>query len=207
MQRFEFLFLFKFLFYLSALNSFLLYCQQGTKGKESIGGYKSHPEPPGVHNYHSTISVPRTTARSRKAGSPPHSHTPNPPTHTPDKQTKPTQINQKTSNIAAKQSSSTKAQTATTLTTTTKNSSSSSTTTAAVHKSSSKSATTTPAAAATTKTSFAVQKIDSPYSDMKAANPVKARTTRNSMQDVFLITALEESISGLYFELLFFCAI
>ncbi len=45
------------------------------------------------------------------------------------------------------------------------------------------------------KSAYVTPKVEPPFTDIKA-HPIKPRTTRNSMQDVFLITALEESISG-----------
>eukprot|EP00794_Sanderia_malayensis_P020215 gene20215-22191_t len=45
------------------------------------------------------------------------------------------------------------------------------------------------------KSSYTVPKSEGPFPEIKA-HPIKPRTTRNSMQDVFLITALEESISA-----------
>lgn len=156
---------------------------QGAKGKDSTGGYKNHPEPPGIHNFHgSPAPTPRSTARSRKAGSPPPLQPVTQPTHTPDKQ--PNTPKQNTP----------KANTSTTI----KNPPSSTTkATPPVSKppmTSQKVALPKPIAPIS-KASFAAQKIESPFVDIKP-HPVKPRTTRNSMQDVFLITALEESISG-----------
>jgi len=144
-----------------------------TKGKDSTSVYKSHPEPPGIHQYHASSPTPRTTARSRKAGSPSHSLSANASNTTPDKSSKSLQNSQKGSNSAVKHSSSVRGQ---------------------VNVSKQVSLQKVSSKPATPKASFAVQKIDTSFSDMKA-NPVKARTTRNSMQDVFLINAIEESIS------------
>eukprot|EP00795_Rhopilema_esculentum_P002773 gene2773-996_t len=151
---------------------------KGAKGSSS-GGYKNHSEPPGIHNFHQTHQpTPRTTARSRKAGSPPPLNPGTPPSNPHEKSTKTTQSTQKTTNTPAKQPVQSAKPTAV-------NPKPSIT---PLKGSQPKSSAPNP------KPNFGAQKIDSPFADMKP-HPVKPRTTRNSMQDVFLITALEESIS------------
>ena len=56
-----------------------------------------------------------------------------------------------------------------------------------------------PKPATLSKSAYTAPKVETPFVEAKN-HPVKPRTTRNSMQDVFLITALEESISGKWYN-------